>query len=519
MTSDAQQTQLQRQDSRPNEHDLLIAWYLAGLRRSSTAQFSALTPIALINEDRKYIEKLVVASAPVQAPTATYRQPLIGGRLVFIISSTMIAGSAALICQLAAGAANIFSWAAMISLVFVLATAALALFLVQRKLLNVLDDVGLTLATGASRTISAYEELPNAVSTLLKQRDEYASGEKLIVDSANRILCCLDSELRILASNRASNQLLHFVPEELIGALFTRLVLPEDKGKFLQATGEARKGQSITALELRVLSKKGNAVDVSLTLDWSESNQLYFVLAADITDSKMLERARREFISTMGHDIKIPLSAVWLSLQGLAAGADNLSSNQSTLIRRAENNIERLIALIDELLEYERSQQSGGLPLTNDFIVISELIDQSVETVATQARARNIELRTDAPAVTMLADESKIQRVLVNLISNAVKFSPENTSVEITATVENGVVEVRVRDNGPGIPEDYRQLVFNRYERLPSAEDIEGTGLGLSICKTIIESHGGLIGVSPASGGGSEFWFTLPVQGQPDKLE
>lgn len=192
-------------------------------------------------------------------------------------------------------------------------------------------------------------------------------------------------------------------------------------------------------------------------------------------------------------------------------GTYQLSDKDRLLIDRADGNIERLLGLINEILDYERSAKAGKLPLTYGSVIVSEIIGEAVDSLASQAAVKNVTLSTLATQATVCADEGKLGRVIVNLISNGIKYSPAQTTIQIRAELLNDFLEFSVTDQGPGVPDEYKQIIFDRYERLPDAVEQEGTGLGLSICKAIIESHSGLIGVKNAPQGGSIFWFTIPI--------
>jgi signal transduction histidine kinase len=142
--------------------------------------------------------------------------------------------------------------------------------------------------------------------------------------------------------------------------------------------------------------------------------------------------------------------------------------------------------------------------------IVSELAETAIATVLPQAQEKEIDLKCTVPNITVQLDRSKIERTIVNLLSNAIKFTPNGGKVEISAQVAGSMIEFKITDTGPGIPDQYQQLIFERYERIPETKSIEGTGLGLSICKAIVESHKGLIGVK-SSAGGSEFWFNIPL--------
>jgi PAS domain S-box-containing protein len=497
------------------EFRLLKSWYLADLRRHSMDISSKLTPAGLINADRACIEKLVLSGAHMVRRTGNFRPPPARTGLLLLCAILCCAVTAIPIVLVASGAATSNSWMSIVvalSLVACFAAGAV-LYLLRLHFLPVLDTTAVQLASSSASDISSYAQLAEKIPEIVRSRDEYQASENLIVDASPHLLLCLDPQLRLLAVNRGVWRTLRYPPEELIGVDVAELVLPEDKPKFVDGVAKARNGEPVANLQLRFLSKQKLAVDLALTLDWSDSNKLFFAKCEDISDEKIIERSRLEYISTIGHDIKIPLSSVWIALQMISdQESAGLSEKQKTIITRAENSVERLIGLIDELLEYEQSTQQGHLSLSYSTIVVEELIADAFQTLQSQAEAKHITLNMETENITLSADEDKLLRVIINLVSNALKYSPPSTEVKVRAFRNGDSVEIRVLDQGPGVPDEYRQIIFERYERLPGTQDIEGKGLGLSISKSIVEAHGGFIGVDPGEKGGAAFWLLIPFR-------
>ncbi len=156
---------------------------------------------------------------------------------------------------------------------------------------------------------------------------------------------------------------------------------------------------------------------------------------------------------------------------------------------------------------------SGRIQLQMAEVDLQLLFEQSLEAVHPMADERRTALVSSPAGVRLLADADRIVQVLINLLSNAVKFSPPDREVRLWAEEkEGGWMRVFVKDQGPGIPDGYRQRIFERFARVETADsqDKGGTGLGLAICKVIVEHHGGSIGVDSEPGVGSTFWFDLP---------
>jgi len=498
-----------------SKFELLKSWYLANLRKAAVSSSVQLTPAALISADKQQIEQLILSGIHHGVRVGKFKWD---AEQQLIEASLCLSGAAAVLAFLAlsflvlSGQPSAPVVIAMFLMILVLIGGTVSYLALRKKFLAPLQKIGNAIATGVGHDVDSVEQLVPAVIAVTRAKDEHASGESLIVDAAPVLLWCVTGQLRLAAVNRGSTTLLGYAPEELNGSQLKKFVLSDDHDRLFSAMEAARGGKTISQLDCRVLSKFGKAHDFRWTIDWSESAQSYFLLAEDISDSKRLERARLEFVSTMGHDIKIPLTSVWVALQSLLNEFESdLQTRQKQLVVRAEGNIERLIAMIEELLEFEMTP-SGRLPISYGAVSTAELVEESIASIAPQAEVKQIQISDKCVDVVIEADESKLLRVVINLLSNAIKFSPHGSEVLVSALRSGDLFELKVRDKGLGIPVEYKELIFERYERLPSAQEIEGTGLGLSICKAIVESHGGFIGVNAPADGGSEFWFAIPIR-------
>lgn len=493
--------------ARSDSLELLKAWYLATLRKRAVASQANLTPAALINADRKEIERLVLSGVGKTTPSKKFQTPAIQRAITVSIGITF--GFSLLMIGLTLG---LHSWLLTLTALIAATGSGIAFCLVVTKLLVPFDQIGKSLAD-KGYTTSSYDGMPRVFDQILSEREELEGGKVLIVEASPDALCCSDADANIHSLNGSLSSFLGSMPEELFGASLLDLVLPDDQEKLIAGLSEAKSKGAVPKLDLRFLTRTSQARDLRLSMDWSRSSELFFICAKDVSDEKQLERARTEYLSTISHDIKIPLTSVLLSIESLGKG-DKPPESQRAAILRVEASIEKLIAIINELLEYENSAVSGRLPLRYSNVVVSELVDDVVDVLSAQAGVKQIELSVDAVNITAQIDRVKIQRVIVNLLSNAIKFTPAGGKIHISALRDSEMLEFKVTDTGPGIPEQYKRIIFERYERIPDRQDIEGSGLGLSICKTIVEAHGGLIGVKTAPRGGSEFWFNVPLRSE-----
>lgn len=232
-------------------------------------------------------------------------------------------------------------------------------------------------------------------------------------------------------------------------------------------------------------------------------------------------RRKQELVSMVSHDLRTPLTSVQASLTLLSEGVlGSLPARAVKEVTNAENNTSRLINLINDLLDIEK-MEAGQLALDCKRTPIIPLFEHSVESVKAFAEKAKVNLKIEDNDLFFYADGDRIIQVLVNLLSNSIKFSPEESTVTLEAVeCDNKMIELRVKDQGRGIPESFRKNMFQRFQQVDQIGDAKkkkGTGLGLAICKNLVELHGGEIGVDSEEGKGSTFWFRIPAE-KPQEL-
>lgn len=225
------------------------------------------------------------------------------------------------------------------------------------------------------------------------------------------------------------------------------------------------------------------------------------------------EQRKQEFVSTICHDLRSPLANVQISLALAAKGKfGDLNEKGVERFSKAEKSIDRLIVLLNKLLDAER-MEAGLVELEVTKIDLKDVVVQSMDAVRSLADERSVRLQSREEEITLVGDSDRLIRVVINLLSNAIKFSPKGARVSVTMrTVDNTTAEVRISDQGPGIPPEDVEKIFERFHRISNSKGPSGIGLGLTICKKIVEAHKGTIGVESTMGEGSSFWFRLPIQ-------
>lgn len=240
----------------------------------------------------------------------------------------------------------------------------------------------------------------------------------------------------------------------------------------------------------------------------------YMGIAYDITERKQIERMKNEFISTVSHELRTPLTSIRGSLGLIAEGfAGPLAGETAPLIDIALRNCERLSRLINDILDLDKIE-SGKMNFNMKPADVTSLMEQAITANQAYAEQFNVVfvLKETIPGAKVNADSDRLIQVLTNLLSNAAKFSQPSESVILSVSRRNRQVRVEIADRGPGIPEEFRPQLFQKFAQGDSsnARQKGGTGLGLSIAKAIVENHGGTIGYETVLNVGTTFYFELP---------
>lgn len=221
---------------------------------------------------------------------------------------------------------------------------------------------------------------------------------------------------------------------------------------------------------------------------------------------------RKTIMNMMAHDLRSPLSSCRISLDLLSTSlTGKLSTAGASGIGRISNSLERLIRLINDLLLMDKLEE-GMLELKLSPENIKVVTAEAIDAVAALAKKKQITLVNEVARNYAVFDRDRILQVLVNFLSNAIKFSPENSSIEVQTSTLHNKLKVTVCDHGLGLSQAERRRLFQKFYQSKDGKEAGGTGLGLAICKLIVDSHGGSIGVDSAPGEGSKFWFSIPLE-------
>ena len=239
------------------------------------------------------------------------------------------------------------------------------------------------------------------------------------------------------------------------------------------------------------------------------------IVLQDVTRLLRFDELKNDLVATVAHEFRTPLTSLRMAIHILVEGTVGpLSDRQADLLYTAREDCERLQGIVDDLLDLSRIQ-AGKVEVSLTPLSAKTVVEAAVAAKADAAKDAGVQLDEEigAPVLPVLVDPERISLVFDNLIGNAIRHSPRGGTIEVRARADDEHVRFEVQDQGPGIPPEYRQRIFEKFFRVPGTKG-EGIGLGLYISHEIIAAHGGDMGVETEPGKGSRFWFTLRVPGR-----
>ena len=356
-------------------------------------------------------------------------------------------------------------------------------------------------------------------------------ANQLIMDNSQDVICTMDEHGRFLSVSAACEQLWGYAPAELIGRHYMDLVCAEDRQMTNTVAEIVLLDGKITDFVNRYTRKDGSLVDVLWSASWSETDKIMFCVAHDVTDRARIEKALREakaeadranqakseFLSRMSHELRTPLNAI-LGFSQLIERHDPTDA-QRTRVHHILSAGRHLLNLINEVLDISRIE-AGNLQLSLEPVCVADALEEALILIRPLAEERGIELSTLAPldqSAYVMADRQRLKQVLLNLLTNAVKYTPPDGKVTVSVDLAAGaLMRVVVSDTGAGISADKLARLFTPFDRLGAEQtSVEGTGLGLALCQRLMQAMNGSIGVNTTIGRGSTFWVELACAQSP----
>jgi two-component system phosphate regulon sensor histidine kinase PhoR len=354
------------------------------------------------------------------------------------------------------------------------------------------------LMPGSVATLAA--ELEQTLATLAKERDRFET----VLEGMSEAVVALDPERRVALMNPAAQALLG-LGDDAVGAALrdvvsaTELQDLADKGQGGPATVEFTFGERRVLARATPLSTDAGTV----------------VVMHDVTEMRRLETVRKDFVANVSHELRTPVSIIRANAETLLDGGLDDPRRSRSFVDAIHRHAERLSSLIADLLDLSRIE-AGRYKLNFRDVDCTAAARAGIDAVRTKAEARHTTLTVECPAhLSVRADSKALDQILMNLLDNAVKYTPEAGVVRLVAKEAGPEVRFEVIDSGQGIAPDQRERIFERFYRVDPgrSRDMGGTGLGLAIVKHLAEMMGGRVGVEPAEPAGSTFWVALPRVG------
>ncbi|MBA1273702.1 CHASE domain-containing protein [Stutzerimonas azotifigens] len=377
---------------------------------------------------------------------------------------------------------------------------------------------------------SRAEALARQMTEQIRQneRELRLSEERLALalKGSNDGLWDLNLQTGTFFASPRSMQMLGYHPGELESdmGLWERMMVADDLGVEKERLSQTLQSQrEHFTSELRLQHRNGQVVPVLVRgyvqRDSEGKPQRVSGTIMDLTEHKRVEQLKNEFVSTVSHELRTPLTSIAGALGLINGGVlGAIPAPMQQLLEIAHRNSLRLKHLINDLLDMEKIA-AGKMSFNRREYPLRDLLEEALASNQSFAAQHGVRctLETDTSAARVWVDGLRLQQVLANFLSNAIKFSPQGGEVHLKSSVNEGLVRISVIDQGPGIPDSFRQRIFQKFAQADSSDSREkgGTGLGLAISKELVERMGGCLGFESVVGQGTTFWCELPVLDDP----
>ena len=379
------------------------------------------------------------------------------------------------------------------------------------------DEVG-TIATAVNRVLSqAQDERRLTLAELFTERSRMDS----LVRSLDEGLLLLDQQKTVVLANPVACDLLGLAPAELLGRPAEAVAATNELLRaLLVPLAEANLAGDAVPDPVFTFPHKGDAPHYQLSISPIELPDKagkptpggHIFCLRNVSDFKKLDEVKSTFLATISHELKTPLASIKLSLM-LLKNDRTTDAERQTLVAGIGEETQRLLSMVGQLIDVSRLDAGAGIKLNVQPLRVAEVIRYATQTVHPQLNDKEIRLDVQIPDGLPAAqgDVEKTTWVLINLLSNAIRYSPARCPLVIRAVQWGEMVRVSVEDCGPGIPAEYHKRIFQRFAGVPGQAGAGSSGLGLSISREFIAAQGGQLWVESQPGAGSRFLFTLPV--------
>jgi PAS domain S-box-containing protein len=341
-----------------------------------------------------------------------------------------------------------------------------------------------------------------------------------LAENAAELIQGVSPQGQFLYVNRAWRQTLGYSEGEIARLSITDILSPQHLTRYQQVLAMVMAGETVNDFETVFVAKNGTQIIVEGSVNCRLVDGKAVATSGifrNVAARREIEKMKNEFVSTVSHELRTPLTSIRGSLGLLAGGLLTADPGKARrMVDIAVANTDRLVRLINDILDIERIE-SGRVKMEKRACEAASLMLQAVDSVRELADKAGVKLEVSPGPGRILADPDRVIQTMTNLLDNAIKFSPQGSTISLHLRRQNGDMLFEVKDRGRGIPADRLSVIFERFQQVDASDRREkgGTGLGLAICRSIVEQHGGRIWVESVLGQGSSFYFTLPVMEEP----
>lgn len=359
-----------------------------------------------------------------------------------------------------------------------------------------------------------YKSVLNTLSKSNKEKEEFQSEKAVfssILSNMNDGILVVDENSNVTLINQSACSIFNVSRQEAIGHSLVKVIRHHKMNELLDKTAAARTPQ-IESFE--TAPEKTFIRCIATPLDKEMPGSILFLMQ-DLTRIRQLEIIRRDFVSNVSHELRTPLTSLKLITETLQENLLDDPSESQRFLDRMSGEIDNLTQMVEELLELSKIE-SGRVPLEKRWVKPNKIVTSAHERMALQAQRAglqcSIKLAENLPNI--FVDPSRLERVLVNLLHNAIKFTSPGGMISLTAYQKMNTIVFSVKDSGVGIKSKDLARVFERFYKSDRSRTDRGTGLGLSIARHLVEAHGGKIWAESQIGEGSTFSFSIPLTKQ-----
>jgi two-component system phosphate regulon sensor histidine kinase PhoR len=352
----------------------------------------------------------------------------------------------------------------------------------------------------------AFNRMADRVQSQMEEASRDRGRLAAALNSSIDAVAALDSDGRILFANLGFEQTFNTSSDTVIGEPMVWVLADE------QVLDAIRDSQDKGLRQINIVERPGRRfLQVATTPIVGGGEWSVLLVCHDLTDVKRTELVRRDFVANVSHELRTPLAAIKSVVETLQDGALDEPEIARDFLARADEELDRLVLLVEELLELSRIE-SGEQPVVQEETDVPLLLAEVVRRLSSQAERADIALHLeDGDAGICYVDASRLERAVLNLVQNAIKFTPAGGSVTIQAERKPDALEISVSDTGVGIGSDELPRIFERFYKADHSRASVGSGLGLALVKHAVEAQGGSVRVESTPGEGSTFTISLPV--------